>query len=458
MKNRFGIDWSKAQGTNFWRRPAIDRRVFFRHAGAAVAGSFFLPGRALQTIAKGQNKTIGTAKNVIFVLMAGGPSHSDTFDLKEGAWTLPSMEPTSYGDIRWPRGLFPKLAEQMDSIATIRSGKAWALVHGIMQTWVQIGRNPLSGLSKIAPHIGSVVARELGQPGDTLPAFLSLNSGGGPGQGYLEPTTAPFYISPSGGGLGNTTSPVGATAFDRRYGLLLELDAETRAMADIGPVVKEMEQSNLTARTLMYNSDVDKVFVFDAAERARYGTTSFGNACITARNLLRSRLGARFIQITSGGWDMHTSIYTGNNLNPSSTSSVGRTFDAAMGTLIADLKSDGLLGETLIVCLGEFGRTVGAPNGAAGRDHFMTQAVMMAGAGIQGRKAIGSTDATANIILEPGWSLQREIRPEDIEATIYSALGIDWTKVYHDDPLNRGFSLVPTNQSEEYAPIHELWS
>lgn len=166
----------------------------------------------------------------------------------------------------------------------------------------------LSGLSKIAPHIGSVVARELGQPGDTLPAFLSLNCGGGPGQGYLEPTTAPFYISPSGGGLGNTTSPVGATAFDRRYGLLLELDAETRAMAEIGPVVKEMEQFNLTARTLMYNSDVDKVFVFDVAERARYGTTSFGNACITARNLLRSRLGARFIQITSGGWDMHTLV------------------------------------------------------------------------------------------------------------------------------------------------------
>ncbi|MBN9659404.1 MAG: DUF1501 domain-containing protein [Acidobacteria bacterium] len=458
MKNRFGVDWSKVQGTNFWRRPALDRRVFFKHAGAAVAGSFFLPGRSLETIAKGQSTPKGTAKNVIFLMMSGGPSHTDTFDLKEGAWTLPAMEPTSYGDIRWPRGLFPTLAEQMDSIALVRSAKAWALVHGIMQTWVQIGRNPLSGLSKIAPHIGSVVARELGDPTAIMPAFVSLNTGSGPGQGYLAPTTAPFYVSPGGNGLGNTTSPIGAAGFDRRYGLLLELDAETRAEAAIGSAVKEMEQFNLTARSLMYNSAVDAVFKFDAAERARYGTTGLGNACITARNLLRGKLGARFIQITTSGWDMHTNIYTANGLNPTNPASVGRTFDVAVGTLIADLKSDGLLDETLILCMGEFGRTVGAPNTGSGRDHFMTQAVMLAGAKIKGGRVIGKTDAQGNGLVEPGWSLQREVRPEDLEATLYSALGIDWTKVYHDDPLNRGFSLVPTNQSEQYAPVHELWA
>ncbi|HEY3441164.1 MAG TPA: DUF1501 domain-containing protein [Paludibaculum sp.] len=444
-------------GTHFWRRSAMDRRVFFQHAGAAVAGSFFLPGRSLETIAKGASSPVGTAKNVIFVMMAGGPSHADTFDLKEGAWTLPAMEPTSYGDIRWPRGLFPKLAEQMDSLAMVRAARAYALVHGIVQTWVQIGRNPLSGLSKIAPHIGSVVSRELGDPDSILPAFLSLNSGGGPSQGYLAPRHAPFYVNPGGGGLGNTQSPVGAANFDRRYGLLLELDAETRAWGEIGPSVKEMEQFNLSARMLMYNGDVDKVFTFDAAERARYGTSGFGNACIAARNLLRSRLGTRFIQITVGGWDLHTNIYTGNGLNPSSATSTGRTFDAALGTLIADLKNEGLLNETLVFCLGEFGRTVGPLNSGGGRDHFFTQAAMMAGAGVKGGRAIGKTDSIGAVINEFGWSANREIRPEDFEATIYSALGIDWTKVYRDDPLNRGFALVPTNQDEEYKPIHELW-
>lgn len=170
-------------GTRFWRRPAMDRRVFFRHAGAAVAGSFFLPGRALETVAQAAAPVKGTAKYVIFVNMSGGPSHTDTFDLKEGDWTLPAMEPTTYGDLRWPRGLFPTLAEQIDSIAVLRSVRTYAVVHGIMQTWIQIGRNPLSGLSAIAPHIGSVVARELGDKRAILPAFLSLNSGGGPSQG-----------------------------------------------------------------------------------------------------------------------------------------------------------------------------------------------------------------------------------------------------------------------------------
>lgn len=443
-------------GTRFWRRPAMDRRVFFRHAGAAVAGSFFLPGRALETVAQAQAPVKATAKYVIFVNMTGGPSHTDTFDLKEGDWTLPAMEPTTYGDVRWPRGLFPTLAEQMDSIAVLRSVRTYAVVHGIMQTWIQIGRNPLSGLSSIAPHIGSVVARELGDKQAILPAFLSLNSGGGPSQGYLEPTTAPFYVNPGGNGLGNTTSPVGPAGLDRRYGLLLELDAETRAMEAIGAVVGEMEQFNLTARMLMYNSDVDKVFVFPADERARYGNNGFGNACITARNLLRANLGARFIQINVGSWDMHTGIYTGG-LNPANANGLGRTFDLALGRLMADLKADGLLSQTLIVCMGEFGRTTGPLNSGAGRDHHMQQAVMVAGAGVKGGKAIGVTNATGSAILEPGWSKNREIRPEDIEATIYSALGIDYTKVYRDDPLNRGFALVPTNQGEEYGPVDELW-
>jgi len=455
--NRFGTDTSKVAGSQFWRRPALDRRVFFKHTGAAVAGSFFLPGRNLETVAQGAESPIGKAKNVIFVNMSGGPSHADTWDLKEGAWTIPAMEPTTYGDIRWARGLFPKMAEHMDSIATVRSVRAWALVHGIMQTWIQIGRNPLSGLSKIAPHIGSVVSRELGSAGDTLPAFMSLNSGGGPGQGYLEPRHAPFYVSPGGGGLGNTASPFGQAVFDRKYGLLLDLDAETRATAAIGPAVGEMEQFNNTARSLMYNAAVDKVFVFDATERLRYGNTGLGNACITARNLIRSRLGARFIQITTGGWDMHSAIYTGAALNPTNANSTGRVFDNAIGTLLGDLKADGALEETLVLCLGEFGRTVGTLNNQGGRDHFLTQSALFAGAGIKGKKAIGKTDATASTIVEPGWRFERQIYAEDIEATIYSALGIDWTKVYNDDPLNRGFSLVPTNQGVDFAPIHELW-
>jgi uncharacterized protein (DUF1501 family) len=217
-----------------------------------------------------------------------------------------------------------------------------------------------------------------------------------------------------------------------------------------------MEQFNLSARKLMYNANVDRVFTFDAAERTRYGNTGFGNACITARNLLRARMGTRFVQITLGGWDNHSNIYT-TALNAGAANSLGRQFDAGLGTLIGDLKREGLLEETLIVALGEFGRTVGSLNNQAGRDHLLTQSVLVAGGGVRGGRAIGKTDAQGLNVVETGWRGGRNLRAEDIEATIYAALGIDWTKAYYDDPFGRGFYLVPNNQGEEYAPVTELW-
>src|SRR5690349_10600240 len=117
MKDRFGIDWSNKTGSFFWARPQLNRRMFFTHTASAVGGYFLLPSRPMETIACAAASPIGTAKNVIFVLMAGGPSHSDMFDLKEGAWTPSFMAPASYGDIRWPQGIMPRLADQLDNIA-----------------------------------------------------------------------------------------------------------------------------------------------------------------------------------------------------------------------------------------------------------------------------------------------------------------------------------------------------
>jgi hypothetical protein len=454
MKNRFGIDWSRASGTHFWRRPAIDRRLFFQRMGAALTGSFLLP---VLPKAQAQSGPVGKARNVVFVFMNGAPSHVDMFDLKEGPWTLPAMEPTSYGDIRWPRGLMPKLAEQLDQVTLVRSGRAWEAVHGAAQVRVQIGRNPVSSLSAIAPHIGSVVSRELRDPEATMPAFVNLNAGTGPTQGYLEPVHAPFLISPGGNGLGNTTHPAGQNAYGRRHNLIYELDGDTRERAEIGDAVSQMSAFNDAARKLVYNPAVDRIFTFGMDERNRYGNSGLGNACITARNLLRANMGTRFVQINTGGWDMHANIYQGNALNPANAGSTGRQFDTALGTLLADLKSDGLLSETLVVAMGEFGRTVGNLNGQAGRDHFLTQSILLAGAGIKGGAVIGATDREGRTVVDPGWRAGREVRAEDIEATIYSALGIDWTKHYTDDPLGRGFYLVPNNQGFDYMPVHELW-
>jgi hypothetical protein len=458
MRNRFGIDWPKISGVHLLRRPHLTRRAAFRHFASALGGYFLLPSRPMETVARAAAAPKATARYCVLVNLAGGPSHIDTFDLKEGPWLPASFEPTSYGDIRWPRGLFPKLAEQLDSIALLRSVLSWTGVHGIGQSWIQIGRNPVPAVNKYAPHIGSVVSLELGpeQPGKTLPAFIALNAGNGPENGYLAPEYGPFYVNPGGNGLGNTAFPGGAAAFDRRYGLLQEIDAEERSLETLGPVTPEMANWNLAARKLMYNAEVDAAFRFTADERARYGNSAFANACLTARNLLRSGLGPRFIQINLGGWDNHNNVYTA--LNPANANSLGRVFDAGLGNLLADLKTDGLLDQTLVLALGEFGRTVGPLNSTAGRDHFLQQAVLVAGAGIKGGRAIGRTDERASRTLEPGWRMDREIRSEDIEATIYSALGIDWTKIRYDYPAGRGFEYVPrVNNQEFYAPIDELW-
>ena len=129
MKNRFGVDWDGITGTFFWKQPELSRRLFFRHLGSAIGGYFLLPTRPMETIAKAAASPIGKARNVIFVLMAGGPSHVDTFDFKQGSWVPALMEPESYGDVLWPRGLMPKLAEHIDSIALLRSVRSWAAVH-----------------------------------------------------------------------------------------------------------------------------------------------------------------------------------------------------------------------------------------------------------------------------------------------------------------------------------------
>ncbi|MEJ7605576.1 MAG: DUF1501 domain-containing protein, partial [Bryobacteraceae bacterium] len=303
-------------------------------------------------------------------------------------------------------------------------------------------------------HIGSVVSLELGRPAQQiLPAFVSLNINSGPNQGYLSPDHAPFYISPAGAGLANSTHRDGQPTFDRRYKLLNDMDADSRQNAT-DPSYAEMAAFNVGARKLMYKEEVNRIFTFDQNQKNLYGNTGFGNACIAARNLLKANSGVRFIQITLGSWDHHNGIYNAN----ANLQNLSRQFDSGLGQLMAELKQDGLLDETLIVAMGEFGRTVGPLNAQGGRDHFLQQSVLMAGAKVRGGRAVGSTDEAGRTISDTGWSRNREVRAEDIEATIYSALGIDWTTIRRDDPLGRGFEYVPFADRDLYGPINELWS
>ena len=198
----------------FWERPSLTRRRFFRLVGTGITGyGLFHLARPLRLMGALPVTPMSTARNCIYILLAGAPSHIDIFDLKEGPWTPPAFNPTSFGDIRFPQGLMPNVANRLGDMVIVRSVRSWALVHTLAQTWVQIGRNPASALGSVAPNIGSVVALEKAaerQPSDILPGFISLNAGGSQvGAGYFPVTYAPFLVAPRTTGLSNTVHPDG---------------------------------------------------------------------------------------------------------------------------------------------------------------------------------------------------------------------------------------------------------
>ena len=443
----------------FFARPHMSRRGLFRSA-AGLAGSFLLPGSRPAVAQNLAAAPKGTAKNLIFILMSGGPSQVDTFDLKMLDGVSPSeLAPERINGIHWPTGLFPKLVQHLPSIAIVRSMRAWALVHETGVRWLQIGRNPQGSEGSVAPHIGSIIALEKEKErraSDAFPPFLALDVNEAAGNGYFSARYAPFKYKPTAAGVPDTTHRDGEASFSMRLKALSGLDESLRsADSPLGTAGPDLAEFYSAAQKMMHNPAVDWAFRVGAEERARYGSTAFGDACLVAKQTLAASQGTRAIMIRLGGWDSHSNIYGATS--PTSIFGAGRTFDNALAGLLSDLKTDGLLNETLVVAGGEFGRTTGPLTGAGGRDHHLQQSFLLMGGGIRGGRALGATDATGEYSVEYGWSRERDVRIEDIEATIYSALGIDWTTVLNDSPVGR-FPYIPHSDKDLYGPIHELWN
>ncbi len=447
--------------------PGLSRRHFFRVAGTTIVGSYFAdvlsPPRLMATVAPSLH---GTARNAFLFFLAGAPSHSDMWDLKEGAWTPTAMAPTSWGDLRFPQGLLPKTAEQLPHLAFLRSFRAWALVHTLAQTWGQIARNPAGVLGNISPHIGAVVSLEMQarrQPADILPGFVGLNAGSMIGSGYLPSRYAPFVVSRTAPtGFAAFSHPDGHQRFADRWNLLQSFDPDRTPDGPLGKAPEDMVGFYEQADALIDSPAVNALFSYSNGDYARYGGSAFGGAVLVGKQLLAANQGCRFVQVTLGGWDNHSNIYGTNGSGALFTAC--KQLDPALGALVSDLAAApgastgrSLLDETLVIVVGEFGRTVGPLNGGKGRDHYLQMAVALAGGGVQGGKVIGTTDATASKTVDPGWSGNRDIKPEDLACTIYSALGIDYTTVRHDDPLGRGFEYVPFAKDGLYKPVDELF-
>jgi uncharacterized protein (DUF1501 family) len=295
-----------------------------------------------------------------------------------------------------------------------------------------------------------------------LPGFLSLNGGGSlAGSGYFSGKYAPFDVTPAAGGLTNLTNPDNEAVFTARYNMLQAVDSQLRAVpAPYGTKVEEMADFYSSARQMMYDTGVTNSFRFSASDQTKYGNNAFGNACVTARNVLWSNLGTRYVQITLGGWDNHQNIYAAN----AGIYTSARQLDIGLANLISDLSvipgSGGrsLLDETLVVVKGEFGRTVGNITNQQGRDHYFVHSALIAGGGIRGGRVLGKTTPDGAYVEDPGWSEERPVYAEDIAATIYSALGINYTTTRHDDPLGRGFEYIPTTTSYVGKPVVELFT
>jgi hypothetical protein len=404
-------------------------------------------------------QTRNTAKAIIFINMDGAPSHLDTFDLKDAPWYPDDLDIVRHASgLVMSRTLFPVLSRLTNEMLVLRSVQSWEAAHTRGQFYMLTGHAPNPAFAAETPAIGAVTALESNLPGK-LPKFLALNGGAGQGATFLGGKYEPVPAPSNPGGFTTLTHPdygnQGQQRFSEKYKLLTELEAPIRANPPDPSLANHLVFYD-SAKQMMYDPAISAVFQFDTAESQRYGSTGFGNSCIVARNAIRANQGTAFITIRNPGWDTHQRMFDRTiNLN---MYTLCNTLDRGAGTLVEDLRASGHLDQTLIVMMGEFGRTPGPLNGRGGRDHHRdAMSVVLIGGGVKGGRTIGETDASGARVVTPGWSGSRPIFIEDLAATFYSALGINWTKRILDTPTGRIFEYVPGSNRGLYFPVNEVF-
>lgn len=437
--------------------PVTRRHFLF---GAASASLLTAHADAEVTSLRGATPR-GSARACIFINLNGAASQMDTFDPKDGVWNPRDADIRDYsGGLRLSRRYFPKLSTQTNDLLVLRSCASWEAAHERGQFYMQTAHSQNPALAAEMPHIGAVIAREKGANG-LIPPFLAFNQPSLQGATFLGGLFQPMMPPANRAGIGTLTHNYFGTAqqsearFENRFSLLKDLDEPLRR-APFNPDMAAYGSYYDRAKSMMYNQAVDAVFKFDATDEGRYGNTSVGRSLIVARNAVRAKNGATFINVTQGGWDTHVGQF---DISQGTTIySLTNDLDRAVGSLVEDLKASGDFDSTLIVMMGEFGRTPGVLNSRAGRDHYRNvMSVAMMGGGVKGGRALGSTDPTSANIADPGWSANRAIYVEDITATIYSALGVDWTKSINDTPSGRRFDYLVQSAELNFRPVEEVF-
>lgn len=373
-------------------------------------------GLGLPSLLGAQETRTATAKRMILLWMAGAPSQLDTFDLKPGTpFSGPFREiETAVKGVRICEHL-PKLARQMGRVSLVRSVHSKDPNHETAAYTLHTGYRKAP--DTMHPHFGSVLVQELGSKID-LPGCVVIGGNPPAGSGYLPAESGPVVFDK----LQNPTEDVklakGVTAerLARRWKLLREFES---------PFLRTHEDSALEARTRAYDRAYrvltsERVKAFDVSKeseevRAKYGNSPFGNACLIARRLLEADV--RFVEVMLADWDTHTDNFNGHK-------KLMADLDPAYAALLAELHDRRMLDETIVLWMGEFGRTPQV-NTSNGRDHFSRAwTVALSGGGIAGGRVVGATN-------EAGVEIQdRPVSVADLFSTLYASFGVDPRKEF----------------------------
>lgn len=381
----------------------------------------------------------GQAKRCIILWLNGGPSHLDTFDPKAGhanAGPVKAIKTKAAG-VELSEYL-PRLAEQMDAVSLIRSMATKEGNHERARHYLHTGYVPSGTVAH--PDLGALICQQKADAAFDLPSYVAIN-GPTPGAGMLGVGLAPFMI-------GDPLKPVENLAyapgidrprFERRQRLRALLGkgfGETRA----GPETRGHEAVYGKAESLMHSP---RIAAFDlssepAALREAYGQGKFGQGVLMGRRLLEA--GVKVVEVQLNGWDTHQD-------NFGRVKKLCDELDPAFATLVRDLRDRALLDSTLVVCMGEFGRTPKI-NANEGRDHFARAwSLALAGGGVKGGRVIGATSPDGVEVAS------RPVTAPELASTIFHALGVDAT---HTNYSREGRPLTVVDG--EARPIGELFA
>jgi len=374
-------------------------------------------------------------KSCILLWMDGGPSHLETFDPKPDAGMQIRGDlgaiGTSVPGIQIGEK-FPQLAKLMHHGAIVRGMSTAEADHGRARVYMHTGYRPGAG-GITYPGLGSTVSAELARPDSPLPNFVVA---GEPlnkhdfirDPGYRGPRHQPLVLTDLSQGLENVTPAAAPQEFDRRTRLLGSLEQQfartTQAPAAQAHLI------GIAAALRLMRSDRQECFDLSRepeASRRAYGDTEFGRGCLLARRLVEAGVG--FVEVYLANWDSHVRAVA------EKTRDLMTQVDLGMSALVRDLRDRGLLDSTLVVWMGEFGRTPRI-NSTGGRDHFSRAwSTALFGGGIRAGQVVGATDSTGNEVKD------RPVSVVDFMATICHLLGIDYQKEI-DTPAGRPIRIV----------------